>query len=99
MRTQTLVHRWENKTRISAPFRRQALPGLFEGWLVLTRVSCKIFSIIFRASNHQIVDKEDYIEFLFKLSYLYSNFTLTFGYINPALRKTAQKFSSVCGYR
>ena len=61
--TQILVHRWGNKTRISAPFRRRTLPGLFEEWLVLARVSWKIFSIIFWASNHQIVDKEDFTEF------------------------------------
>ena len=181
--TQILVHRRGNKTRISAPFRRRALAGLFEGWLVLAWVSWKIFSIIFWASNHQIVDKEDYTEFaslrskrfrlvseqrnteegdfrfwprenetrakkwkrgrfpsflphplpallleplfsrsltlvprsfllnrtetlatqamnlLCKLSYLYSNFTLTLGYINPALRKTDHKFSSVYGYQ
>ena len=64
-RTQSLVHRWGNKTRISASFRRRALPGLFEGWLVLTRVSCKIFDMIFRASNHEIVHKEDNTEFAF----------------------------------
>ena len=39
------------------------------------------------------------LNLLFKFSYLYANFTLTLGYIKPALRKTAQKFSSVCGYQ
>ena len=31
-----------------------------------------IFSILYRASNHQIVDKIISLNFIFKLSYLYS---------------------------
>jgi len=49
-----------------------------------------IFSILFRASNHQIVGKKNKTDFLFKLSYLNSNFVLTLGYLNPALNNPAQ---------
>jgi len=50
-----------------------------------------IFSVLFRASNHQIVGKENKTEFAFKLSYHNSNFALTLGYLNPALNKPAQE--------
>ena len=36
-----------------------------------------IFSILFRASNHQIAGKKNKMNLLFKLSYLNSNFVLT----------------------
>ena len=48
-----------------------------------------IFSILFRASNHQIVGKKNKTEFAFKLSYLNSNFALTLGYLNHALNNPA----------
>ena len=48
-----------------------------------------IFSILFRASNHQIVGKKNNTEFAFKLSHLNSNFALTPGYLNPALKNLA----------
>ena len=48
-----------------------------------------IFSILFKASNHQIVGKNNKTEFAFKFSYLNSNFTLTLGYLNPALNNPA----------
>ena len=48
-----------------------------------------IFTILFRASNHQIVGKNSKTEFAFKFSYLNSNFTLTLGYLNPALKNPA----------
>ena len=40
------------------------------------------FSDIFRASNHQLVDKKIKTEMLFKLSNLNSNLVLTLGYLN-----------------
>ena len=40
-----------------------------------------IFSILFSASNHQIVSKRNTTEFAFKLSYLNSNFALTPDYL------------------
>ena len=50
-----------------------------------------IFSILFRASNHQIVGKKNNfkLNLLFKLSYLNSNFPLTPSYLNPALNNPA----------
>ena len=49
-----------------------------------------IFSILFRASNHQI-GKRIKLNLLFKLPYLNSNFALTLGYLNPALNNPALK--------
>ena len=48
-----------------------------------------IFCAIFRASNHQLVDKKTKTEMPFKLSYLNSNLALTLGYLNPALNNSA----------
>ena len=48
-----------------------------------------IFSILFRASNHQIVGKNNKTEFAFEFPYLNSNFTLTLGYLHPALNNPA----------
>ena len=49
-----------------------------------------VFSILFRASNHQIVVKKNKTEFVnFNLSYLYSNLALTPSYLNPALKNPA----------
>ena len=49
------------------------------------------FSILFRASNHKIVDKKKIVlNFLLKLSDLKSDFTLTTGYLNLALNNPAQ---------
>ena len=48
-----------------------------------------IFSVIFRAFNHQLVDKRIKTEMLFKLSNLNSNLALTPGYLNPALNNSA----------
>ena len=51
-----------------------------------------IFSILFRASNHQIVGKKYKTELLFKLSCLNSSSrALTLGYLNPALNNSALK--------
>ena len=44
-------------------------------------ISC----IVYRASNHQIVDKIISLNFIFKLPYLNSNFALTLGSLNLAL--------------
>ena len=52
-----------------------------------------ISSILYRASNHQILIKKNYTEFLLKLSDLKSEFTLTLGYLNPALNNPAQSGS------
>ena len=49
-----------------------------------------ISSILYRASNHQILIKKNFTEFLLKLSDLKSEFTLTLGYLNPALNNPAQ---------
>ena len=50
-----------------------------------------IFSILSRASSHQIVGKKNNfkLNLLFKLSYMNSNFALTLGYLNPALNNPA----------
>ena len=78
---------------------------MFEGRLALnpglnlTRVSLScvqkhfsriIFSVIFRALNHQLVDKKIKTEILLKLSNLNSNLALSLGYLNPALNNSAQ---------
>ena len=48
-----------------------------------------ILSVIFRASNHQLVDKKELKLIWFKLSNLNSNLALTLGYLNPALNNSA----------
>ena len=59
--------------------------GFFIFWSkVFSRI---IFSILFIACNHQVVGEKDV--FVFKLSYLNSNFALTLGYLNPALINSA----------
>ena len=59
-----------------------------------------IFFILFRASNHKIVHNKDYDEFSFTA--LRFHFTLTLGYLNPALKNSAQlflvSFGSVSGF-
>ena len=50
-----------------------------------TAFSLIFFCSILRASNHQLVDKKNKTEMLFKLS----NHTLTLGYLNPALNNSA----------
>ena len=45
----------------------------------------KIFTILFRTSNDQTASKKIWTEFPLKFSDLKSNFTLTLGYLNPAL--------------
>ena len=47
-------------------------------------------SFHFRTFHQKIVHKWPSTEFLFKLSDLKSNFTLTLGYLNPALDNLAQ---------
>ena len=63
-------------------------PGFF--FLCSTVFSLIIFCAI--SSNHQLVDKKNKTEMLFKLSNLNSNHTLTLGYLNPALNNLAQEF-------
>ena len=65
-------------------------PGFFFLWS--TTFSLIIFCAIFRASNHQLVDKKNKTEMLFKLSNLNSNHALTMGYLNPALNNSAKGF-------
>ena len=65
-------------------------PGFFFLWS--TAFSLIIFCAIFRASNHQLVDKKNKTEMLFKLSNLNSNHALTMGYLNPALNNSAKGF-------
>ena len=67
-------------------------PGFF--FLCSKALSWIIFSDIFRASNHQPVDKRIKTEMLFKLSNLNSNLALTLGYLNPALNSLAQGVNS-----
>ena len=77
---------------------------LFEGRLALnpglnlTRVSISFvqkhflgqFSLLFlRASNHQLVNKNNQTELLSKLPFLNSNFAIALGYFNPALNNSA----------
>ena len=50
-----------------------------------------IFSIFFSIPNHQIVGKKIQLNWLLKLSYLSSKFSLTRGYLNPASNNLAQK--------
>ena len=52
-----------------------------------------IFSVIFRASNHQLVDKRIKTEMLFKLSNVNANLAITLGYLSPALNNLAQKIT------
>ena len=51
--------------------------------------SLKIFSILCRVADRQIVDKRIKLNLLLKLSYLNSNFGRTLGYLNPALKNPA----------
>ena len=58
-----------------------------------------IFTILYRAPNHQIVDKRISLNLLFKLSYLNSNYAQTLGYLNQAsnnpTRPAAQSFRHI----
>ena len=58
-----------------------------------------MFSILYRASNHQTVDKRISLNLLFKLSYLNSNHAQTLGYLNPAwnnpTRPAAESFRHI----
>ena len=51
-----------------------------------------IFSILFRASNYQIVDIKNQTEFAFKAFIPELKFALTLGYFNPALNNPAQTY-------
>ena len=77
---------------------------LFKGRLALnpryfflrsTAFSLIIFCAFFRASNHQLVDKKNKTEMLFKLSNLNSNHALTLGYLNPALNNATRPRDSL----
>ena len=68
-------------------------PGFF--FFLSKALSRIIFSILFRVSNHQIVDKENLTELAFKLQHLSSNFTLTLGYPNPAPNNPAQVYKLI----
>ena len=46
---------------------------------------CIIFSLLFKASDHRIVDKMNLTEFAFQVSYLNTYMTVTQGYVNPDL--------------
>ena len=50
------------------------------------------FSIFFRSSSYQTWTKRTKMNFLFELSYLNSNFTLTLGYLNLPLNNPAHGF-------
>ena len=102
IKTATSSRRFQAKGETCLTFRAQ----LFEGRLALNpglnfnpgfsffclkAFSRIIFSVIFRAFNHQLVDKKIKTEILFiKLSNLNSNLALTLGYLNPALNNSAQ---------
>ena len=76
-------------------FKLSTRDQLFEGrskvlnlgffFMCSTAFSLIFFCSILRASNHQLVDKKNKTEMLFKLS----NHTLTLGYLNPALNNSA----------
>ena len=66
-------------------------PGVF--FLCSKVFSRIIFSVIFRASNHQLVDKRIKTEMLFKLSNVNANLAITLGYLSPALNNLAQKIT------
>ena len=76
-------------------FKLSTRDQLFEGrskalnlgffFMCSTAFSLIFFCSILRASNHQLVDKKNKTEMLFKLS----NHTLTLGYLNPALNNLA----------
>ena len=68
-------------------------PGFF--FFLSKALSRIIFSILFRVSNHQIVDKENLTELAFKLQHLSSNFTLTLGYPNPVPNNPAQVYKLI----
>ena len=54
----------------------------------------KPLPFLFKAYNHQIVDRKNYTGFLsLKLSNLKSDLTQTLGYPNPALNSPAQRIS------
>ena len=44
---------------------------------------------LFRASSHEIVGNNNWTEFTFKVTFSNSNFALTLGYLNPALKNLA----------
>ena len=48
-----------------------------------------LYYFFFTTSNHQIIDKRSLTEFLINLLDMKSNFTLTLGYLNPALNNQA----------
>ena len=48
---------------------------------------------MFRASNHQHVDKRIKTEMLFTLSSVNANLAITLGYLNAALNNSAQEIT------
>ena len=44
-----------------------------------------IFSLLFKAYDHRIVDKTNLTEFAFQVSYLNTYLAVTLGYLNPDL--------------
>ena len=61
-------------------------PGCF---LSLFKSLFRTIFLLFRAANYQLVDKNSWCGFSLKLSDLKSNFTLTLGYLKPALNNSA----------
>ena len=61
-------------------------PGFF--FLFSKAFSRIIFSVIFKASNNQLVENKIEFELIFKLPYLNSNLALTLGYLDPALNNS-----------
>ena len=57
-------------------------------FLVFKSIFSDIFSVIFRASNHQLAEKRIKTAMLFKLLNLNSNLALTLSYLNPALNNS-----------
>ena len=91
------LHQATTPTGVEVPLASRA--QLFEGrlgfnpgffFLCSKAFSQIIFSVIFRASNHQLVDKKNSNEMLFKLSNLNSNLALTLRYLYSALNNSAQ---------
>ena len=63
-------------------------------FIFFSKASSRIFFSIFflRSSNYQTWTKRTKMNFLFKLSYLNSNFTLTLGYLNLPFNNPAHGF-------
>ena len=67
-------------------------PGFFNAFLKPFQL---IFSIIFRVSNHPIVNKWNGTQFSLKALNPKLDFTITLGYLNPGLNDLAQVLKKI----